>query len=109
MSGFGLHGSSMFIPHIAVFLGLFALGFGYWVCLQARTDTTRPKLGKFLGGFISIVAALGLVCIFYLSIKQCCKANMAKKDDWSKTHMQMMMERSMQQPLQQSIEPVEKK
>ncbi|MBI5299875.1 MAG: hypothetical protein HY877_06245 [Deltaproteobacteria bacterium] len=109
MPGFGLHGPYSFGAHIAAFLGLLALGFGYWICLQARKDTARPKLGKFLGSFISIIAALGLVCIFYLSIKQCCKANMANKDDWSKTHMQMMMERSQQQPLQQPIEPVEKK
>ncbi|OGQ05830.1 MAG: hypothetical protein A2W61_06870 [Deltaproteobacteria bacterium RIFCSPLOWO2_01_44_7] len=87
MYGFGHSGFYSFEPHIAVFLGLMALGFGYWIFIQAKSDTSCSKLGKFFGVLISIVAALGLICILYLSIKRCC---MAPKGDWYKSHMQMM-------------------
>lgn len=77
-----------FSAHGAVFLGLIALGFGYWICIQARQDTKCPKWGKFLGGLISVVALLGLACVGYLSLKRCC---FSKGDPWHKMHMKMMM------------------
>lgn len=76
-------------PHIAVFLGLITLGFGYWICLQAKTDTHCPKYGKFIGVLISLVAALGIACVLYLTIKRCCLAN--KGESWHQSHMQMVM------------------
>ena len=72
---------NIFLPHIAVFLGLIALGFGYSISLQ-------PK-GKWVGLFIAIVAALGLVCIAYLSFAKCCHSGLAS-DEFYKMHMQMM-------------------
>ncbi|MBI4124574.1 MAG: hypothetical protein HY609_03310 [Deltaproteobacteria bacterium] len=89
MVAFAYHGLSSFGPHLAVFAGLITLGFGYWICLQARQDPKCPKWGKFLGILISVVAALGLLCIGYLTIKKCCRSQYGK--DWHKTHMQMMM------------------
>ncbi|MDP2600478.1 MAG: hypothetical protein Q8P84_07100 [Deltaproteobacteria bacterium] len=87
---FGMHhGFFSFAPHIAVFLGLIALAFGYKVCQQAKSDATCGKWGKFVGIFISAVSLLGLACVGYLSIKRCCK--MDKKDAWMEKHMQMMM------------------
>lgn len=88
MLGFGYHGFYSFSTHSAVFLGLIALGFGYWICLQARQDTKCPKWGKFLGVLISLVALLGLICVGYLSIKRCC---MGQKGDGYQKHMERMM------------------
>lgn len=88
MTAFAYHGFQSFGPHIAVFLGLITLGFGYSICLKAQQDTKCPKFGKFIGILISLVAALGLLCVFYLTIKRCC---LAQKGDWHKNHMQMMM------------------
>lgn len=77
-----MHGSSM-SAHIAIFLGLIALGVGYWVCIQARSDTHCPKWGKFLGLFITFVAALGLACTAYMTVRK-----VMQKDPW---HEKMMM------------------
>lgn len=87
MHGFAFHGLASFTPHIAVFLGLIALGFGYWICLQAKLHKDYARWGRFLGIFISVVAVLGLVCILYLSIKRCC---LAQKGDWHKNPTEMM-------------------
>lgn len=78
-----MHGFSSMSSHIAIFLGLIALGVGYWVCIQAHADAHCPKWGKFLGTFISVVAILGLACTAYLTVKR-----MLKKDSW---HEKMMM------------------
>ena len=83
---FGSHGCFAFVPHIAVFLGLIALGVGYWVCKEAKDGSC--KWGKFVGYFISIVAACGLLCSFYLILKNCYKAQCGLHSDHS---MEMMM------------------
>lgn len=85
---YGYFGFYSFVPHIAVFLGLIALGFGYWISLQAKASTCCSKWGKFLGVFISVVAGLGLICLFYICIQRCF---LAQKGDWHKNHMQMVM------------------
>ena len=85
MSGFH-HGFQSFSTHIAVFLGLIALAAGYGVGSSAKADSCCGKWGKFLGGFITVVAALGLLCIGYLTIKKCCM----RKCDIS-AHEQMEM------------------
>ena len=86
------HGFFSFAPHIAVFLGLIALAFGYQVCHQAKSDACCGKWGKFVGIFVSAVSLLGLSCVGYLSIKQCCKmGKMGKDSQWMEKHMEMMM------------------
>ncbi len=86
---FGMHhGFFSFAPHIAIFLGLIALAFGYQTMHQAKSDGCCGKWGKFVGVLISAVSLLGLICIAYLSIRQCC---MVKKDPgWMEKHMEMM-------------------
>lgn len=69
------HHMFSFLPHAAVFLGLIALGTGYKVYLKACA-VPGAKFGKWVGGFISVVALLGLTCIFYLSITRCLRCPM---------------------------------
>ena len=86
----GFYGFASFAPHIAVFLGLIAFGFGFWICQQAKASPHCPKLGKFIGGLIALVSLLGLLCIGYLTIKKCCHSQYG--EDWHQKHMQMMMQ-----------------
>lgn len=86
---FGMHhGFYSFTPHIAVFLGLIALAFGYQVMHQAKSDACCGKWGKFVGIFVSIVSLLGILCVGYLSISKCC--GMKKDAGWMEKHMEMM-------------------
>ncbi|MDO8526601.1 MAG: hypothetical protein Q7T03_02815 [Deltaproteobacteria bacterium] len=88
MSGMGLHGFSQFSVHNVVFLGLIALGVGYWVLTLSKTDITCPKWGKFIGYFISIASIAGLICVTYMTVRDHCFKG--HDDQWSKDHMKMM-------------------
>ena len=86
---YGFFSHTTYLTHIAVFLGLIAMGVGYFVCVKAKSaEGSCPKWGKFLGTFITVVAALGLICTFYLSVKRCYFSS--KKADWHQQHMEMI-------------------
>ena len=88
---YGFFSNTIYLTHIAVFLGLIAMGVGYFVCIKAKSsEGSCPKWGKFLGAFITVIAALGLVCTFYMSVKRCFFKE--KRGDWKKHHMEMMMD-----------------
>lgn len=59
------------------FLGLIALGMGYFVCIQGKKDPENcGKCSKFFGGIIMGGAILGLLCIglkAFRSGKDCCE------------------------------------
>lgn len=58
----------------AFFLGLIALGVGYFVCIQGKKDPECcGKCSKVFGALITLGAILGLICVGLQSYRACGK------------------------------------
>lgn len=59
--------------HVAISLALLALAAGFLCCAKAQCTEMAccKKLGKFVGGFIMIIAALVLVCLGWKCYQSC--------------------------------------
>ena len=68
-----MHNMMIFHTHAAVAINLIALVAGVFLFNKAcATDFFCQKTGKIVGGLVAVIALLSLLCIGYLSLKNCC-------------------------------------